>query len=140
MTFRILTVHQPHAWAIVAGRKDVENRPWPFPKEPGTLIGIHAAARSFDHAGLPVPQPDQPADHDLARGLVIGLVRVTECHECPGGCSPWADPGVFHWVLADATMLPTPLAVRGQLGLFKPPPGIAHAVAEQLIQRARYAR
>lgn len=81
------------------------------------------------------------ANRDQVTGAVIGSVEVTGCHhadECREHrgrfsavnqhafreridfCSPWAEPGVFHWTLADPQALETPVPARGQLGLWTP--------------------
>jgi hypothetical protein len=127
---RLLTVKQPHAWAIVAGRKDVENRTWPFRLALGTTIGIHAGVK-VDPRGLRVPL-DVP--HDLVHGAVVGFVDVVGDHaddDCPG-CSPWAAPAHRHWRLANARRLMTPVPTRGSLWLFRPPADVLSTLLAEL--------
>jgi hypothetical protein len=114
--FRALTVKQPHAWAIAAGLKDVENRSWRFWLPLGTTIGIHAGVKD-DPNGLTVPVPVPDA---LSRGALIGLVDVIACTTDSG--SRWAIPGQFHWVLANARLLDEPIPMRGHMHLFRVPP------------------
>jgi hypothetical protein len=130
---RLLSVRQPHAWAICSGHKDVENRTWRFPYEMPCTIGIQAGVRP-DPDGL-----DAPADvpDDLPRGYAIGVVDVISDHdssEClqPDGsmCSPWAVAGHRHWVLANPRRLDHPIACRGLLRLFPPPDRVAEALGD----------
>lgn len=125
---RMLSVRQPHAWAICSGHKDVENRSWRFPYEMPCTIGIQAGV-NLDPDGLDAPM-DVP--DDLPRGYALGVVDVISDHdssEClqPDGtlCSPWAVPGHRHWVLANPRMLDHPISCRGLLRLFRPPQEVA---------------
>jgi hypothetical protein len=140
---RLLTVRQPHAWAIVTGHKDVENRTWPFPHEPGTTIAIHAAKKP-DPRGLHVPM-DHPDVEDLPRGVVVGFVDVVGCHpaeDCmavaggpPAPCSPWALPGHFHWLLASPFILRDPVACRGFLWTHRPHGDVKDQLLAALARR-----
>ena len=129
---RLLSVRQPHAWAICSGNKDVENRTWRFPYEMPCIMGIQAGVRT-DPDGLDAPM-DVP--DDLPRGCALGVVDVISDHESseclkPDGtlCSPWAVPGHRHWVLAHARTLDHPIPCRGLLKLFRPPQDVAEALA-----------
>jgi hypothetical protein len=129
---RILTVQQPHAWAIVSGHKDVENRTWPFPLRHGTTIAIHAGMK-HDRRGLRV-DVDEP-DY-FVRGAVVGFATVVDCHaaeECD--CSPWAANVGFHWRLADAWALSTPVPATGRLWLFRPSDDVKSTLTEELLAR-----
>ena len=58
-------------------------------------------------AGAPVAWPGLVAS--ALQRVVLGSVRVTGCHHagnCGGRCTPWAEPGYWHWKLAGAEMLP----------------------------------
>jgi hypothetical protein len=70
-------------------------------------------------------------------GALLGFVTVTGCHhadECAvysmdgagdldyvplSHCSPWAEPGCFHWTLADPEPLDVPVPMKGRLGLWR---------------------
>jgi hypothetical protein len=72
------------------------------------------------------------AQRALPRGALLGFVTVTGCHhadECartsysgagmaPILCSRWAEPGVYHWTLADPEPLDTPMPMHGRQGLW----------------------
>lgn len=123
---RALTVWQPHAWAITAGHKDVENRPWPFPFDAGTTIAIHAGLKvDRDGLDLPIDVPD-----DLPAGVILGLVDVVGCVR--NSPSPWARRGQFHWLLANARRLDEPVPTRGQMQLFRLPSDVVTRIHEQL--------
>lgn len=130
---RLLTVKQPHAWAITAGLKDVENRTWPFPYPVPTTIGIHAG-KGHDRHGLEVATLTVP--DDLPRGMIVALVDVVDDHSpahCRNECSPWAVPHHRHWRLANVRTLRWPIPCRGSLWLFKPaPPSVARRLAGQV--------
>lgn len=127
---RALTVRQPWAWAILHAGKDIENRVWATQHR--GLLAIHAAAR---HA--------RGADHELARilgverlpvelpyGAIVGVVDVVACRR--DSASPWAAPGVWHWVLANPRPLPQPVPCRGRQQLWIPTPDVAARVSQLL--------
>ena len=116
---KALTIHQPWAWAIVAGLKAVENRTWRTPYRGPLAIHAGISERSLEHGtrfcerhGIAVPA-------DLVLGAVIGvveLVDVVPVADRPD--DPWAS-GPWCWVLADPRPLETPVAARGMPGLFE---------------------
>ena len=123
---RGLTIRQPWASLIAFGSKTVENRTWST-RWTGILL-IHAAKTA-----------DQHVSRDLAdavwgdvRGAVIAVARLKGCHADDGRCTPWAEPGAFHWVLADIRPLKQPVLCTGRLGLWTPAPGVLAAVGAQL--------
>jgi len=56
-----------------------------------------------------------PVPTDLPTGAVLGTVTVTGCVR--DATSPWAEPGQWHWLLADPRPWPEPVPCRGRLGL-----------------------
>ena len=111
---KALSIRQPWAWAIIARWKPIENRTWQTDHR-GPLL-IHAG-RHDDPAGFAfleshgIDVPD-----DLLRGGIIGRVElndITTDHP-----STWAQPGCFHWVLANPIRTPF-RPMRGQLNLFE---------------------
>lgn len=149
---RLLTVKQPHAWAIVNGYKDVENRTWKFPLPLGTTIGIQAGANP-DRNGLRCTptfngrEVDVPHIADMAVRGVIGFATVVDDHpeeECsavcggpPAPCSPWAAPGHRHWMLANAWPLREPIPTRGSLWLHRPPEDVKERMLAALADHER---
>ena len=126
---RALTVHQPHAWAIVAGHKTVENRVWTFPLPHGTTVAIHAGVR-HDPGGLHVNLTEQPPATRAVSALV-GLVDVVGDHpSCHPRCSRWAVPGSRHWVLRNPRMFREPIPMRGAQRLWKVPLYLQQRISE----------
>jgi hypothetical protein len=115
---KALTVRQPWAWAIVAGYKDVENRPRRTNYR-GHLF-IHAGAaldpKGFEFlwkVGLYRALPTI-----LPLGGLIGRIQIVDCIK--GSESEWALPGSWHWILRKPREFKNVLPCRGYLGMFKP--------------------
>lgn len=81
---KVLTVHQPWAWALVHGLKPVENRSWRLPPSLlGRWVAIHAG-QAFDRAdfakaaawsGHPVEDVGVWETGGVVTGAIIGAVR-----------------------------------------------------------------
>ncbi|WP_410540518.1 hypothetical protein [Streptomyces sp. KL2] len=129
---RGITIRQPWATCILAG-KDVENRPAPWSWRSWLLLH---AGQKVERAPLRDPLVARAIrGRTLETGAVIGVARLTDCHTDPDGsapCSPWAQPGAHHLVLADVQELPLPVPCPGALGPWRPPPGVLAQVLLQL--------
>ncbi|MFD9053523.1 ASCH domain-containing protein [Streptomyces zaomyceticus] len=132
---RGITVRQPWATCVIAG-KNIENRPvhWPWR---GWLL-LHAG-QATERAPLRDPLVATAIrGRDLHTSAVIGIARLTDCHQDPAGtpsCAPWAQTDAWHLVLADVHELPLPIAaVRRQLGAWKPTQALVDQVRLQLPQ------
>jgi hypothetical protein len=125
---KALTIRQPWAWAIAAGHKPVENRSWTTSYR-GPLA-IHAG-KGIDRHALPfvrellAPLGVDPTELEqpLIRGAVIATAELVDvCARAANGdtcdCGPWAEPGQFHWRLANVQRLAEPVPVTGRLGLW----------------------
>lgn len=113
-SIRALTVRQPWAWAIMAGRKTVENRSRPTNYR-GELL-IHSAVARGDIDTLP---DGSPVPARLVYGAILGSVTLVDCvpiEDAPPG--PFAS-GPWCWLLADPKPI-SPIAITGQLGLWTP--------------------
>lgn len=120
---KALSVRQPHAFLIVAGFKDIENRNWQTHYR-GPLL-IHAAKKEDwleIAAGLARVTTDELPFRVLARRIVFGAVvgRVMLLDVVRDHPSPWAVPGRYHWVLAHPQLTDPPVPCRGRQGLFVP--------------------
>lgn len=110
---RALTIRQPWASLIIHGLKDVENKPQRTTRR-GTLVV---------HAGLAVDKEGMSEYGHLlpptayVRGAAIGLVDIL--HVVTDSSSRWAEPGLYHWVLAAPRRFVEPVPCRGQLGLWR---------------------
>jgi hypothetical protein len=123
MDVKVLVVRQPWAWLIVHGFKDIENRSWTT-RYRGTLL-IQASAnlppkhhleedrRWVKKRGVKLPE-------ELEQGGIVGMVELVEC--VTSSRSKWFE-GPVGWVLKNPKKLPF-MPLKGQLGLFDPPPKI----------------
>lgn len=118
-----LSVHQPWAWLITHGIKDIENRTWST-KVRGR-IQIHASQclrpKEYDYILKNIDQVAPglvvPPFKELERGGIVGEVDIVDCVQ--QSSSPWFI-GPHGFVLARAVSLPL-RPLRGQLGFFKVP-------------------
>ncbi len=141
---KALSVREPYAWLICAGLplfeskdngdgtftpvfrgkfilKDIENRSW-FTSFRGRIY-IHAAKRDDGSAlewlldkGLALMTISPLFSKHIPRGAIIGEVDIVTCIQ--DSKSPWAIPGMWHWVLANPTLFEKPIPYRGRPGLF----------------------
>lgn len=125
MNIRGLTLWQPMAWAIAAGHKRIENRPWK-PWAGVTHLAIHAGAKYHaPHAmqirsvlGIEVPPRDQLAfGAILCVARLVGYVHEDDAIQGPDHADPWFS-GPFGWKLTDVRALETPIPRKGSLGLW----------------------
>ncbi|PJN36710.1 hypothetical protein CG747_32200 [Streptomyces sp. CB02959] len=130
---RGISIRQPWATSIASGAKTVENRPRPWSWR-GWLL-LHAGLQT-DRAALRLPLVARTIrGRDLPTGAVIGVARLTGCHQDPDGsrpCTPWSEPGRWHLELAGAQELALPIPARGQLGPWKPTEDLVAQVRQQL--------
>jgi hypothetical protein len=93
-------------------------------------------SKSIDGPALRIPLIGRTIrDRELVTGAVVGVARITDCHQDLEGappCSEWAHPGVWHLVLADVQELPLPVPARGQVVPWKPSPDLLERVFQQL--------
>lgn len=130
---RGISIKQPWTAAILTGAKTIENRPQSWSWRGWVLL--HAGQQT-DKPALRLPLVARTIrDRQLVTGAVVGIARITGCHQDPDGaplCSPWAHPGAWHLELADVQELPLPVPVRGQLGPWRPTGDLLGQVFQQL--------
>ena len=128
-SIRALTVRPPWSDCILTGAKEVENRTWTRSWR-GTIL--LTASATVDRAALahPLVTHALPPEYQLVRGAVVAVADLVEIHTCDGACSRWAEPGRFHWQLANVDVLSEPVNCRGQLGLWRPEPELLRQVAD----------
>ncbi|MBL3668404.1 hypothetical protein JL475_20895 [Streptomyces sp. M2CJ-2] len=130
---RGISVKQPHAACLLAGDKTIENRPraWSWR---GWLL-LHASQQT-DRPALRVPLIARTIrGRELTTGAVIGIARLTGCHQDPDGsppCTEWAQPGAWHLEVSDVQALALPIPARGQLGPWRPTEHLVDQVLQQL--------
>lgn len=148
---RALTVRPPWAWAIIHGGKLIVNRTqlWQY-RGP---LAIHAGKRWSEHGGasdLIGEAFDRAtanggalfdAEAWSARGAIIGVVDLVDCHPDAGCCRPWGESAyvehggrsrrnVTHLVLENPRALPSPIYATGQMGMWNVPTDIADLIEQ----------
>ena len=122
---KYLVVRQPWASLIVAGIKNVENRPWAT-RYRGELV-IVSSKNKPDPGDLRTARlikdhhyPNHNFKWVLPRGAALGTVRLLDCRT--GFDSHWAAAISYHWVMDKAHRFekPVPFAA-GRLGIFEGP-------------------
>ncbi|MDQ1013387.1 hypothetical protein QFZ82_007955 [Streptomyces sp. V4I23] len=130
---RGISVKQPHAACLLAGTKTIENRPraWSWR---GWLL-LHTS-QQIDRPALRVPLIARTVrGRELPTGAVIGVARLTGCHQDPDGSSPcteFANPGAWHLEVSHVQALALPIPARGQLGPWRPAEDLVDQVLQQL--------
>lgn len=129
---RGISIRQPYGACILAGAKTVENRPARW--RPGWVL-LHTS-KTINQPALRIPLIGRTIrGRQLVTGAVVGVARITDCHQDPEGsppCTKWAHPGAWHLVLTDVQEFPLPLPARGQVAPWKPPPDLQAQVLRQL--------
>ncbi|MGO4634952.1 hypothetical protein AB4225_29095 [Streptomyces sp. 2RAF24] len=130
---RGISVKQPHATAILTGAKTIENRPQAWSWRSWLLLHT---SQQIDRTALRVPLIARAVrGRDLTTGAVIGVARLTGCHQDPDGsppCTEFAQPGAWHLELSDVQALALPIPARGQLGPWRPTEDLVAQVLQQL--------
>ena len=127
---RIVSVRHPYAWAILHGKKDVENRGHSVRHRGPVLIHAGKACPKRyveetleDLVELDLITADQRPSFAQLRetaGHILGLVDLVACE--PNPCdSPWAAIDGFAWRLANPRVLVRPIPYRAMLGLLRCP-------------------
>ena len=129
MDMKALSLTQPMAWAIFHGKK-VENRRWStkvrgrvyihaskgFNKGHYRLLASYSLQCLLDE---PLPEPE-----DFVHGAIIGEVDIVDCVFYPPDDlaslhSPWAMPGQYGFILANAVEYEKPIPCKGMLRFFE---------------------
>lgn len=122
---KALSVRQPWAWLIVGGFKDIENRTWtPRSTTVQDPLVIHAS-KAHDRAGEAWVRKHFPriqVPGGLAHGALVGMAYLVGW--CRDHSSPWAEAGLWHWILADPIKFTEPRPWPGELGLFEVPANV----------------
>lgn len=123
---KALTVRQPWAWAIISGRKRIENRTWCTPVR--GRIAIHSSQKpEGDWRRLAAMLEDATtwnACRESPNGTILGTVELVDCVEESDDYS-FAGRPHYGFVLADPRPLRKPIQVRGSRRFWTVPPNIA---------------
>jgi hypothetical protein len=123
-----ITLHQPWAWAVIFGGKNIENRSRAI--GPCELL-IHAG-KTYDPEGeeIVLRNTGRKRLPPLARtgGLILGRVRLVEAFYTPGTASPdaiepWAEAGCWNHRLVAPQRADPMIECRGYPSLWYPPQG-----------------
>ena len=121
---RALTVRQPWAWAIMEGRKQLENRT--TRTHIRERIAIHSSKQlNPNRKALAAMLEDEATRQDCMdspRGTILGTVELVDCIDTS------EEPtfvGPYGWVLARPRLLNKPIQARGNTGIWRVPPDIA---------------
>jgi hypothetical protein len=104
----------------------------------GERVGRHDVAQ---RAGHPLTRFNAITERFGNLGAILGVVDITGVHAGIDDvddelgwwpCSEWAQQVGYHLVLANPRPLPTPIPVRGRLGLWTLPDDVAAQVEEAL--------
>ena len=121
---KALTVRQPWAWAIISGRKRVENRNWSTRVR--GRIAVHSSKKpEGDWRRLAAMVEDAAtweACHESPNGAILGTVELVDCVEASDEFSFF---GPYGFVLASPRPLRKPIQVRGSQRFWTVPPNIA---------------
>lgn len=130
---KALTVKQPWADAITHGTKRTENRTWRPPQGTGARILIHAGS-AYDPMGrFIITDWTALESWPDTRGAVVAVAELGDVHAAEDGCcSPWGQPGVYHWTFTSVTALPEPVPCGGRQKLWTPGDDVLAAVQRQL--------
>lgn len=144
-TMKALSIKPPWGFLIVIAEKDIENRSWrigrnsrhgPYSSRDVANFSIELPCRVIIHQSKRLDERGtdwnrihylinghNPAAWDVCYrrrfdlGALIGEVDIVDCvRDHP---SPWAEPGFWHFVLANPVAYETPIPYRGQLGFFE---------------------
>ena len=129
MKVKALTVKNQWAWWIIHGYKtpsgiiykDVENRTWKTDYR-GRIL-IHTSKNPCDtQTSLEGIFTDMDFLKSIVyetshcNGMIIGSAEITGCiHNAE---SPWAEPGMWHWVLKNPVPFAEPIPAKGKLGIW----------------------
>lgn len=150
---RIITIQNPHAWAVVHGGKCVENRARNIVGEYRGTVAIHAGMsvdqqwKKLESADAMQAALDSAGLHTWSRevGLthgIIGVADLYDVHEAmpDGSCCPdfssyrkWAHSSGWHLLLGSQRPLTKPIEFRGNLGLQVLPDEVERMVWERMV-------
>ena len=122
---KVLSVIMPWPWLILKWKKDVENRSWRTNYR-GRIL-IHASKKPDpDHMGKlgniigPITAEKLKEWAEINKkwcGHIVGSVELVDCVQ--HSASPWAEPGMWHWVLKNPKLFKEPIPARGMQGLWE---------------------
>jgi hypothetical protein len=120
---KTLSIIMPWPLLIMNYGKDVENRSWKTDYRGRILVHVSKKPRPdyrdiFNNVFFPnLTEGEWGEINREWCGCIIGSVELADCVQ--NFKSPWAESGMWHWVLRDPVLLENPVPVRGSLGLWE---------------------
>jgi hypothetical protein len=111
---KAITIRQPWAWAIITGRKKIENRSWPTSYR-GRIL-VHAAMKYWQGG---IPSKLTPIPPLLPTGAIVGSVEIVDCVRVETINDPFAT-GPWCWILRRPEAYRYTVPCRGQIGFWHP--------------------
>lgn len=141
-----VTVLQPWAWAIIHGRKRVENRTWPTYRRGPLVIhaGLSKRLMTFDR----FPDHTKVPRDDMVYKAALGVVDMIECvtfkNPPPETLTPevvaalqssYAE-GPYCWILGNIRAFPEPIPMAGSMSMWEVPENHASWIRDFMVQAA----
>ena len=116
MELVMLNVKQPWADALVAGKKDIENRSFgPFTTTKFPFWAVIVASKAKPTYAMKATYQQLTTEEvrdDLSYGAIVGAVKFSGVTQQSD--SVWYDQGTYGWVVEEAIKFPCPLeGVKG---------------------------
>ena len=121
-----LSIRQPWAWAIIVGRKRIENRTWRTRVR--GRIAVHSSRRPDQHWRALVAMlvgAERESCEQSPLGCIIGTVELVACVDESDDPAFGGDVG---FVLADPQPLAEPIPCKGRLGFWAVPDEIERRI------------
>lgn len=139
-----LSIWRPWTTLILSLGKDVENRGWTTSHRGPVWIHGAKAWQELDldwvqnQAGIEPRLVWTPTDHPTGILGLVDLVGVCDTdidlNRVTCDCGIWANPGQYHWRLANPRPLPEPVPHRGFQGLWYPTGDAAAMLGEFAVK------
>ena len=95
--------------------------------------------------GCDVPRYSWLSAHWVARGEILGVVDLVDCHPDAGCCRPWGESAyvehggrtrrrITHLVLENPRALDKPIPCKGALGLWNVPTDLFEAINAEVAR------
>jgi hypothetical protein len=129
---RVLSIRQPWVWAILSGKKRVENRTWTTDYRGEVYLHASKAVARGGIAWL-TEEMGLRAPSSLPLGAIAGtcVLKDVITRDRERRYGRWFE-GPYGLVLGCPRTLPRPIPYLGRLGLFTAPPSLVRKVGRQL--------
>lgn len=125
---KVLTIKQPHASAIMDGKKPIEYRSW----KPSELWFSVNNSKFVVHAGMTMDKRQQLTpilkDFEYPHGALLGIVQITDIRMWHGDTAKgifalarleYKTPIIYGWQLEVVEVFAEPIPAKGRLGFWE---------------------